>query len=61
LLQPKHPGKYFIPLFACFVYFVVFILKKSHPILAFEDLRIVRDGTVILDGVNWHVQPGGSL
>ena len=43
------------------MYFVVFILKKSHPILAFEDLRIVRDGTVILDGVNWHVQPGGSL
>ena len=40
------------------MYFVALVLKSSNPILAFEDLRIVRDGTVILDGVNWRVQPG---
>jgi iron complex transport system ATP-binding protein len=40
------------------VYFVVSILKKSNPILTLENLRIVRDGTVILDGVNWRVLPG---
>ncbi len=40
------------------MYFVVPILKKSKPILTVENLRIVRDGTVILDGVNWCVQPG---
>jgi iron complex transport system ATP-binding protein len=40
------------------VYFTVSILKKSGPILTVENLRIVRDGTVILDGVDWRVQPG---
>ncbi len=32
-------------------------LKSSQPILSVENLSIVRDGTVILDDVNWRVQP----
>lgn len=33
-------------------------VKKSPPILAVEQLRIVRDDTVILDRVDWSVQRG---
>ena len=37
---------------------VVSKLKNPKPILAVEKLGIVRDGTVILDDVNWRVQRG---
>ena len=33
-------------------------MKKPVPILSVENLRIVRDGTVILHDVNWQVQRG---
>ena len=33
-------------------------MKKAKTILSVSSLRIVRDGTVILDGVNWRVQRG---
>ena len=33
-------------------------MKKPVPILSVENLRIVRDGTVILRDVNWRVQRG---
>jgi iron complex transport system ATP-binding protein len=33
-------------------------LKKTKPILSVENLRIVRDGTVILDDVSWRVERG---
>jgi len=44
--------------FVCSVHPLVLKLKSSQPILAVEKLGIVRDGTVILDDVNWRVQPG---
>jgi len=33
-------------------------LKRAKPILSVEKLRIVRDGTVILDDVDWRVERG---
>ena len=33
-------------------------MKKPAAILSVENLRIVRDGTVILRDINWHVQRG---
>jgi iron complex transport system ATP-binding protein len=34
------------------------MVKQPKTILSVENLRVVRDGTVILDGVNWRVQHG---
>jgi iron complex transport system ATP-binding protein len=34
------------------------ILKRARPILSVENLRIMRDGTVILHEVNWRVARG---
>jgi iron complex transport system ATP-binding protein len=33
-------------------------VKQTKPILEISNLRIQRDGTVILDGVNWRVERG---
>lgn len=41
-----------------FVYLVIVTLKTPKSILSVSDLRIERGGTVILNGVNWHVERG---